>query len=306
MLLQNSKHCSRQKKKLSSWILNYDKNAYCDNKISENNRDLLIDSFNECSEIRKSFHQELNQFFTRFGFSSMNNIHKYDKYFTYYDPDKYDKNNNSLGNDFSFCLNRYSSMPKIDIERGGIINLKKKLRDNNKSRNKSKSNKKNKKNKNKFVISLKKKILNNENENSKISDSEEEEDEDKKIEDYDNKYSEKEEDNYNNEIEEKIDKEKERDYLLNSIYNQFGITKNQLLNIEEVEEEKTNQIFNKEEGKNKYNKKSYNKEYPINESNLKSKEIQKKGFLSSLNSDKKEKMKEKMSKKIIKNPNNNL
>ena len=297
MLLQDSEHFSRQKEKLSSWILDYDKNAYCDSRISENSRELLIDSFNECSDLRKSFHHSLNQFFTNLGFSSMNNIRKYEQSFTYYDNNKYDKHNNSFGNGFGFSFNRYSSMPKIDRERGGIINLKKKLRDNNKSKNKNK-----KKNKNKYAISLKKKLLMNEIENSKVSDYEE--DEEEKVNEYENKNIIKDDADNNKEIDEKINKEKERDYLLDSIYNQFGITKSQLLNIEE---EKDNIILKKEEGKNnKYIKKNLNKDNPIKKSNLEIKEIKKKNIISPINTDKKEKIKEKITKKIIQKENDKL
>ena len=71
---KESEHISRQKEKLSSWILDYDKNAYCDPKINEESRELLVDSFNECSDLRKSFHNSLNQFFSNLHFFSSINL----------------------------------------------------------------------------------------------------------------------------------------------------------------------------------------------------------------------------------------
>ena len=288
-MLQESEHFSRQKEKLSSWILDYDKNAYCDPKINEDSRELLIDSFNECSDLRKSFHNSLNQFFTNLGFSSMKNIHKYDNSFTYFEFDKHDKLHNNLGKDIGFSFIKNNSVSKYDSNKGGIINLKKKLRDNNKSKNKDKKKKKN-------VISLKKKIFERERENSKMNVSDEEYEQ--KVIESDNEDS----DNINNikmkkeKTEKKGIKEEKKDndidYLLNSIYNQFGISKKEILN---QEEEKENKIFPKEE-KNKYSEKKVDSKYHIKESNKQSNKDQKKGIISLSNKDEKEKMNKKINK----------
>ena len=285
-MFKDSEHCSRQKEKLSAWILDYDKNAYCAPKISEQNREVLVDSFNECSDLRKSFHNSLNQFFTNLGFSSMKNIHKFDNSFTYYELANHDRHNKNLGEDLGFSFIKNNSMSKLDRNRGGIIDLGKKLRDNNKSKSKHKN-----KNvyKNKNVISLRKKILKGELENSKENSDDEEygyykDENEKAIESEKGFINEKRQAEYKKEIEEK--KEKERDYLLNSIYNQFGITKSQLL---DIEEEKDNQINQREEGKFKIKEEKNNK-----------------GLLSLLNTDKKEQFKEKISKKINKAEINKL
>ena len=68
--MNSSKNNRDQKTRLSEWILDYDKNAYCDNKINNESREVLIDSFNECSDLRKSFHDSLQNFFNNFGFSA--------------------------------------------------------------------------------------------------------------------------------------------------------------------------------------------------------------------------------------------
>ena len=144
-MLQNSEHLSHQKKKLSSWILDYDKNAYCDPKIPNDSRELLVDSFNECSDLRKSFHNSLNEFFSNLGFSSMKPFHKYDNSFTNYEKATHEQHKDNLRMDIGFSL----------INDNSEVNLKK--------------NKK-VKDKNKNVISLKKKIFKNEIENFKNND----------------------------------------------------------------------------------------------------------------------------------------
>ena len=299
-MFKDSEHYSRQKEKLSSWILDYDKNAYCDSKISENNREVLIDSFNECSDLRKSFHNSLNQFFTNLGFSSMKNIRKYDNSFTYYEFANHDRHNKNLGEDLGFSFIKNNSMSKIDRNRGGIIDLKQKLRDNNKSKSKNKN-----KNiyKNKNVISLRKKIFMNELENSKEnSDVEENElykDENEKVIESTKGFSdERRKAEYKKEIEEK--KEKERDYLLKSIYNQFGITKSQLL---DIEEEKDNNLITQEEEKFKV-KEEKNKKYPAKDLHIETNENKNKGLLSLLTTEKKDK--EKIHKKVNKAEINKL
>ena len=69
-MTESSEKKVKIKNKLSEWILDYDKNAYCDSKIDDETREILIDSFNECSDLRKSFHDSLNNFFNNLGFSS--------------------------------------------------------------------------------------------------------------------------------------------------------------------------------------------------------------------------------------------
>ena len=251
--MQNSEHLSHQKKKLSSWILDYDKNAYCDPKIPNDSRELLVDSFNECSDLRKSFHNSLNEFFSNLGFSSMNPFHKYDNSFTNFEKATHEIHKDNLRMDIGFSL----------IKDNSELNLK---------------NKKKIKDKGKNVISLKKKILKKDIENFINNDVIESDDEDSD--------------------EKKIDKNKKEnngDYFLNSIYNQFGISnKNKFRN---TEESKDNQLYIKKESK--MNRKGEKNKYSENiTDNDKLSENQNKFNISLLNTDKKEKIKENISKKI--------
>ena len=242
---KNTEHFSHQKEKLSSWILDYDKNAYCDPKISHDSRELLVDSFNECSDLRKSFHNSLNEFFSNLGFSSMNHFHKYDNSFTNYEKATHAQHNNKLGLDIGFSFIKDNS----EINLGNKKNTnKKKTKDKGKSKN---------------IISLKKKFLKNEIENYKENDfieSDNEDSDEKKIDKY----------------KKEKDSEKDGDYFLNSIYNQFGISNKNKIGIKE--ESKDNKVIEKEENKifKKENKNIYSKKISekIKDSNIKSSENQ--------------------------------
>ena len=142
-MLPKSEHCCRQKEKLSSWILDYDKNAYCDPIITDESRDLLIDSFNECSDLRRSFHNSLNEFFCNLGFSSMENIHKYgNSSFSKYELPMH-PGVRSMGCKGEFLMNKNNSYCQIGNKRNKMI------------KNKIKKGK----NKNKKMISLKKRVF---------------------------------------------------------------------------------------------------------------------------------------------------
>ena len=283
---KESEHISRQKEKLSSWILDYDKNAYCDPKINEESRELLVDSFNECSDLRKSFHNSLNQFFSNLGFSSMDNIHKFDNSFTNFEFALHDKRQNSIGLDLGLSKFKNNSISKFNTKKEGMLNSKKKIKDKNKIKNN---------------ISLKKKFFKQEFENSKensvdyndkrffyinknneeVIESDNEDSDDKKNVKYKKNINIKKEEEKN---------EQNGDYFLNSIYNQFGISKNKFLN-KEVEDENVkytkekNKIIIQEE-KNKYNEKI-----------PKTKSDDKNMMISLLDKEKKEKIKDKINKK---------
>jgi hypothetical protein len=77
---------------LSDWILDYDKKTYNNLKVKDDSKDILIDSFNECSDLRKSFHENLQNIFTDFGFSSMKNFFKHNNSFTLFDNENNSKN----------------------------------------------------------------------------------------------------------------------------------------------------------------------------------------------------------------------
>ena len=120
------KEREKDKNKLSEWILDYDKNAYCDSKINNDTRDLLIDSFNECSDIRKSFHDSLQNFFNNLGFSaSMRNIHKYENSFTSFDNILHEKRK-TFGYTEDFGLKKNNSVSKFGKKKKKI-NLKENL-----------------------------------------------------------------------------------------------------------------------------------------------------------------------------------
>jgi len=88
--------------------------------------------------------------------------------------------------------------------------------------------------------------------------------------------------------------------LLKSIYNQFGITKSQLL---DIEEEKDNNLITQEEEKFKV-KEEKNKKYPAKDLHIETNENKNKGLLSLLTTEKKDK--EKIHKKVNKAEINKL
>ena len=294
-MLPKSEHCCRQKEKLSSWILDYDKNAYCDPIITDESRDLLIDSFNECSDLRRSFHNSLNEFFCNLGFSSMENIHKYgNSSFSKYDLPMH-PGVRSMGCKGEFLMNKNNSYGQIGNKRNKMI------------KNKIKKGK----NKNKKMISLKKRVfmeeignyddeddgvkgfkyINQDNDinniyEEKIMESNDEDSEHKK----DNNYKHK----NMNKINTEEQKDNQGDYLLNSIFNQFGFSYNKDKN---KEKENENKKDDKKEGKtgvmkekNKYNEKISN---IITEPKIISKEYKSKKNDYLFTSDKDENEKEK-------------
>ena len=105
---------SRHKKNLSEWILNYDKNAYCDSKIRDEDREILIESYNECSDLRKSFHESLNNLVNNLGFPSMKNIHR-----------RLKSSSNFFGNK-EFNLMKNNSSSKLYLKKYNIIDGKQK------------------------------------------------------------------------------------------------------------------------------------------------------------------------------------
>ncbi len=294
-MLPKSEHCCRQKEKLSSWILDYDKNAYCDPIITDESRDLLIDSFNECSDLRRSFHNSLNEFFCNLGFSSMENIHKYgNSSFSKYELPMH-PGVRSMGCKGEFLMNKNNSYGQIGNKRNKMI------------KNKIKKGK----NKNKKMISLKKRVfmeeignyddeddgikgfkyINQDNDinniyDEKIMESNDEDSEHKK----DNNYKHK----NMNKINTEEQKDNQGDYLLNSIFNQFGFSYNKDKN---KEKENENKKDDKKEGKtgvmkekNKYNEKISN---IITEPKIISKEYKSKKNDYLFTSDKDENEKEK-------------
>ena len=109
---------------LSEWILDYDKHSYCDPKINNESRDLLIESFNECSDLRKSFHDSLQNLFNNFSFSaSMKNIHRFDS-FTSFDNLFHEKRK-TFGYTEDFGLFKNNSVSKFGIKKKKMKNLKK-------------------------------------------------------------------------------------------------------------------------------------------------------------------------------------
>ena len=127
----------KKRKNLSQWILAYDKNAYCDSKIEEDDRELLIDSFNECSDLRKSFHDSLKNLFSNFGFSRMQdsiqfensfNSTKYPKFGLrksyYYDGDLKLFKNNSVS---KFHIKKKAKQQNNKNKKKTINTLRKKM-----------------------------------------------------------------------------------------------------------------------------------------------------------------------------------
>ena len=56
LLKRNQKH----KRNLSDWIFDYDKKTYTNLKKKDNDsQDFLIDRYNECSDLRRSLHQNI-------------------------------------------------------------------------------------------------------------------------------------------------------------------------------------------------------------------------------------------------------
>ena len=109
---------------LSEWILDYDKHSYCDPKINNESRDLLIESFNECSDLRKSFHDSLQNLFNNFSFSaSMKNIHRFDS-FTSFDNLFHEKRK-TFGYTEDFGLFKNNSVSKFGIKNNKIYSLNK-------------------------------------------------------------------------------------------------------------------------------------------------------------------------------------
>ena len=116
---ESSEKKPKKKKNLSEWILAYDKNAYCDPKIDEDDRELLIDSFNECSDLRKSFHDSLQNLFSHFGFSRTYDPHRLDKSFTATKYPKYELRK-SYYYDGDLKLFKNNSVSKFDIKKKGF------------------------------------------------------------------------------------------------------------------------------------------------------------------------------------------
>ena len=127
----------KKRKNLNQWILAYDKNAYCDSKIEEDDRELLIDSFNECSDLRKSFHDSLKNLFSNFGFSRMQdsiqfensfNSTKYPKFGLrksyYYDGDLKLFKNNSVS---KFHIKKKAKQQNNKNKKKTINTLRKKM-----------------------------------------------------------------------------------------------------------------------------------------------------------------------------------
>ena len=113
----------KHKRNLSDWILDHDKKTYTDINIKNESKNILIDSFNECSDLRRSFHDNLRTIFRDMGFSSMKNIHE---------------NGNNLTLDFpsndrntKYCYNgeitviKNNSVSKFGIKNNKIYSLNK-------------------------------------------------------------------------------------------------------------------------------------------------------------------------------------
>ena len=117
------KRKQKHKRNLSDWILDHDKNTYADINIKNESKNILIDSFNECSDLRRSFHDNLRTIFTDMGFSSMKNIHENGNNLTL-DLSSNDKNT-------KYCYNgeitviKNNSVSKFGIKNNKIYSLNK-------------------------------------------------------------------------------------------------------------------------------------------------------------------------------------
>ena len=123
MKKNEEKEKKKKLNKLSEWILDYDKNAYCDPKISNEDREILIESFNECSDLRKSFHDSLQNLFDNLGFSaSMRNIHKMKSSFNS-SENIFGQQRKTFGYPGDFGLIKNNSISKFGMKKGKKINL---------------------------------------------------------------------------------------------------------------------------------------------------------------------------------------
>ena len=276
-MTESSEKKVKIKNKLSEWILDYDKNAYCDSKIDDETREILIDSFNECSDLRKSFHDSLNNFFNNLGFSSsMKNIHKFDNSFGSSDFFIQEKRK-TFGNIGDFGLIKNNSVSKFGFTK------KKKI-------------KKKVKNDIKPITSIRKKMLTRE----ELDDEEEEE----------------EEEYINKKKKEKIEKDKyELDIINKMVYgdiekkdyneDQRIEIKEEILEENEESEEKRTIEKNKDISKNKSIK---NKDKLINSIFDEMGNVKEKSIKENTNNEleQKETFKYKMYEKYEKSPKNNI
>ena len=76
------KRKQKHKRNLSDWIIDYDQKTYSNLKVKNGSKDILIYSFNECSNLRRSFHDSLRNIFAGFDLWHKNNSHKNNKSLT--------------------------------------------------------------------------------------------------------------------------------------------------------------------------------------------------------------------------------
>ena len=114
----------KHKRSLSDVILDYDKKTYNELKEKDESKDILINSFNECSDLRRSLHDNIKNIFTDLGFSSMKDIQGNDHPFSTLNYPNDEKNKNYCYNG-EITIVKNNSVSKFGIKNNKIINLNK-------------------------------------------------------------------------------------------------------------------------------------------------------------------------------------
>ena len=110
----------KTKSKISEWILDYDKNTYSDLQKKRDNKDILIDSFNECTDLRNSLHNSLDKIFNNLDFKNMKKIIKHDNSFTSLKfPNNEQRKILSYNGDYHLMKN--NSVSKYDIKKQSLF-----------------------------------------------------------------------------------------------------------------------------------------------------------------------------------------
>ena len=110
----------KTKSKISEWILDYDKNTYSDLQKKRDNKDILIDSFNECTQLRKSLHNSLDNIFNNLEFKNIKKIIKHDNSFTSLKfPNNEQRKILSYKRDYHLMKN--NSVSKYDIKKQSVF-----------------------------------------------------------------------------------------------------------------------------------------------------------------------------------------
>ena len=110
----------RHKRNLSDWIEDYDQRSYSNLK-DDDSKDILIDNYNDCSDLRRSFHDSIKNIFEDLSLKKLKNIYKNNNFYTINYPNN-DKNKKYFYNGEITLVNN-NSVNKYGIKNNKLINM---------------------------------------------------------------------------------------------------------------------------------------------------------------------------------------